>query len=260
MPPRQAFRTPRRRRRPSRGGQQPRHNTIAALARLPTAQLLWANTGYSNKVTGNNERDNNTSPATGCDCIMTGQMPVCDAGAAQVCQGWQHQCYKGNNARVMRATMPALLRQQQCRGAGNDASMCCDCLMTGQTPGCNAGGEAKAMSETGAMTPARGGQRHQCNASGDTSATRASAPVQRGQGQAQFWAVSGLWSTPSDCCGLGWAGRWHKMPSGQQPFQHQPLLLNPSEQHVGCGNHRRGGWGHGGQEKARGKGHKRPQD
>ncbi len=102
--------------------------------------------------------------------------------------------------------------------------------------------------------------RHQHDASSDASATRASTPVQRGQGQAQFWAVSSLWSTSSDCRGLGWAGRRHETPSGQQPFQHQPLPLNPSEQHVGCGNRRRGGCGHGGQEKARGKGHKRPQD
>ncbi len=178
MPPQQACCTTRRRHRLSRGGQQPRHNTIAALARPPMAQLLWANAGYSNKVTGNHERDNDASPATGCDCIMTGQMPVCDAGAAQVCRGWQHQCYKGNNARVTRATMPALHWQQQWHGAGNDASACCDCLMTGQMPGRDAGGKAKVMSKTGAMVPARGGQRHQRNASGDTSATRVSTPVQ----------------------------------------------------------------------------------
>jgi hypothetical protein len=50
------------------------------------------------------------------------------------------------------------------------------------------------------------------------------------------------------------------MPSGQQPFQHQPFPLNPSEQHVGCEGCRCGGCGHGSQEKARGKGHCRPQD
>jgi hypothetical protein len=72
------------------------------------AQLLWANAGYSDKVPGNNERNNDASPAMGCDCVMTGQMPVWDAGAAQVCQGWQHQRYKGKNARVTRATMPAI--------------------------------------------------------------------------------------------------------------------------------------------------------
>jgi hypothetical protein len=215
MPPRRACRTPRRRRRPSRGSRQPRHNTIAALARLPTAQFLWANAGYSNKVMGNDEHDNNASPAMGCNCVMTGQMPVRDAVAAQVCQGWQHQCYKGNNAHVMRATMPVLRRQRQWRGAGNDASACCDCLVTGQTPGRDAGGEAKAMSKTGAMMPARGGQRHQCNASGDAKTTRASTPVQQGQEQAQFWAVSSLWSTPSDRRDLGWTSCRHKMPSSQ---------------------------------------------
>ena len=72
------------------------------------AQLLWANAGYSNKAAGNNERDNKASPAMGCDCVMTGKMPVRDAGTARVCQGWQHQRYKGKNARVTRATMPAI--------------------------------------------------------------------------------------------------------------------------------------------------------
>jgi hypothetical protein len=54
-PPWRACRTPRRRHRLSRGGGQPHHNTIPALARPPTAQLLWANAGYSDKVTGNDE-------------------------------------------------------------------------------------------------------------------------------------------------------------------------------------------------------------
>jgi hypothetical protein len=60
-------------------------NAIAALARPLKAKLLWADTGYSNKATGNNnERDNNASPAMCHDCIMTGQMPLCDAGGDTV--------------------------------------------------------------------------------------------------------------------------------------------------------------------------------
>jgi hypothetical protein len=56
-------------------------NAIAALARLLKEKLLWANAGYSNEATGNNdERDNNASPAMCRDCAMTGQMPLCDAG------------------------------------------------------------------------------------------------------------------------------------------------------------------------------------
>jgi hypothetical protein len=66
---------------------------------------IAANAGYSNKVTGNNEHDNNASPVTCCNYVMTGQMPVCDAGAARLCRGWQHQRYKDKNARVTRETM-----------------------------------------------------------------------------------------------------------------------------------------------------------
>ncbi len=68
-------------------------NTIAALARPSKAKLLWVNAGYSDKATGDDdERDNNASPATCCDCVMTGQMPVCDAEG---------------NASVTRAVTPA---------------------------------------------------------------------------------------------------------------------------------------------------------
>ncbi len=56
-------------------------NAIAAFARPLKAKSLWANAGYSNKATGNDdERNNNTSLATCRDCVMTGQMPVHDAG------------------------------------------------------------------------------------------------------------------------------------------------------------------------------------
>jgi hypothetical protein len=140
--------------------QRPCHNTITALARPPMAQLLWANAGYSDKVTGNDEHNNKASPATDCDCVMTGKMPVCDAGAVRVCRGWQHQCYKGKNIRVTRVTMLALLRQRQWRGAGNDASACCNCFVTGQMPGCDAGGKAKAMRT---KMPAQQGQKCPCN-------------------------------------------------------------------------------------------------
>ncbi len=80
---------------------------IAALARLSKAKLLWANAGYSNGATGNNiEHDNNASPMMCCGCIMTGQMPVHDAGG---------------NAGVLRAATPAGQGQRRPRNEGNNA-------------------------------------------------------------------------------------------------------------------------------------------
>jgi hypothetical protein len=86
---------------------QHQKNTIAASARLLKAKLLWANAGYSDKATGNNDkRDNDASLATCCDCVMTGQMPVCDAGG---------------NRDVTRAVMPAQQGQRRLHNEGNNA-------------------------------------------------------------------------------------------------------------------------------------------
>jgi hypothetical protein len=112
MPPRQVCRIPRGGIGRQGGGQRPRHNTIAALARPPKAKLLWANAGYSNKVTSNDERDNHASLATCCDCVMTRQMPVHDAGgnkgmprvAAPAQHGQRFPRDKGNNAGSMPET------------------------------------------------------------------------------------------------------------------------------------------------------------
>jgi hypothetical protein len=72
---------------------QRKKNAIAASARLLEAKSLWANAGYSNEATGDdNEHNNDTSPAMCRDCVMTGQMPVHDAGS---------------NAGVTRAAMSA---------------------------------------------------------------------------------------------------------------------------------------------------------
>jgi hypothetical protein len=72
------------------------------------AKLLWANAGYSNETTGDNvEHHNNASLMTCHDCVMTGQMPVRDAGG---------------NAGVPRAAMPAQQGQRRLRDKGNDAS------------------------------------------------------------------------------------------------------------------------------------------
>jgi hypothetical protein len=96
---------------------QPRKkNAIAALARPLKAKLLWADAGYSNEATGNDvERDNNASPTTCCDCVMTGQMPVHDAGggmgvsrvATPARHGQRCPRNKGDNAGATLATSTA---------------------------------------------------------------------------------------------------------------------------------------------------------
>ncbi len=86
---------------------QRQKNAIAASARPSKAKVLWADAGYSNEATGNNvERNNDTSPTTCRNCVMTGQMPVCDAGG---------------NRGVSRAAMPAQQGQRCPRDKGNNA-------------------------------------------------------------------------------------------------------------------------------------------
>jgi hypothetical protein len=69
--------------------------------------------------------------------------------ATPALQGQKRPCDEGNNA--------SNCRQQQWRGAGNDASACRDCFVTGKTQGCNAGGKAKVMRT---KMPAQQGQKH----------------------------------------------------------------------------------------------------
>ena len=87
---------------------QHQKNAIAAF--LPDCQrpkLLWADAGYSNKATENDvEHDKDASPRTCCDCVMTGQMPVCDAGG---------------NAGALRVATPAQHGQRHLRNKGNNA-------------------------------------------------------------------------------------------------------------------------------------------
>jgi hypothetical protein len=143
-------------------------NAIAALARPSKAKLLWANAGYSNKATGNDvERDNDASPTMCRNCVMTGQMPVCDAGGNVGVPRWQRQRNMGKDTCTTRGMMPALCQQRQWRDAGNDASACRDCFVTGQTPVCNAGGNAKAMRAT---MPVQRGQKRPRNKGNDAGA------------------------------------------------------------------------------------------
>ncbi len=71
------------------------------------AKLPWADAGYSNKATGDDdERDNDALPVTCCDCVMTRQMPVRDAG-------W--------DAGRPRVATPALKGQRRPRDMGDNA-------------------------------------------------------------------------------------------------------------------------------------------
>jgi hypothetical protein len=150
---------------------QRQKNAIAALARPLKAEPLWADAGYSDEATGNDvECDNDALPTTCRDCVMIGQMPVCDAGGDTGVPRWQCQRDMGKDTHTTRGTMPALRRQRQWRDAGNDASACCDCFVTGQTPVCNAGSNAKATRTT---MPARRGQKHPRDKGNDAGATAA---------------------------------------------------------------------------------------
>jgi hypothetical protein len=177
-------------------------NAIAALARPSKAKLLWANDGYSNEAKGDNvEHHNNASPMTCHDCIMTGQMPVCDAGsnagvprvATPAQQGQKRLHDKGNNAGATpamstarcwqgRQRMPRLLHdwadaslqcwRQHKGNKGNNASATRAKAPTRQGQWCRriAGNNDSAML---VMTPAQCGQGRQHNAGKDTNAASA---------------------------------------------------------------------------------------
>jgi hypothetical protein len=166
------------------------------------AKLLSADAGYSNEAMGNDvEHDNNASPTMCCDCIMTGQMPACDAGsnagvprmATPAQQGQWRPRGKGNNASATLATTMARCWQwcqrvsQLLRGwtdvslrcwqwrkgvKGNNASMTRTKVPTRQGQWCrrNAGNNASAML---VMTLAQCGQGCQHDASKDTNAASA---------------------------------------------------------------------------------------
>jgi hypothetical protein len=140
---------------------QRQKNTIAALARLSKAKLLWAEAGYSNEATGDdNERNNDASLTTCCNSVMIGWVPVYDAGgntgvpraAMPAWQGQRRPCNKGDDAGATPATTMA-----QC---WHDASACRNCVVTRQTQVCNAGSNAKM---TRATMPAQQGQKRPCN-------------------------------------------------------------------------------------------------
>jgi hypothetical protein len=86
---------------------QRQKNAISALARPSKAKSLWANAGYSNKATGDDDECNNdASPAMCRDCIMTGWVPVRDADG---------------NTGVLRAATPVQRGQRRLHDKGNDA-------------------------------------------------------------------------------------------------------------------------------------------
>ncbi len=99
-------------------GHQRNANKMQLLPRLDhrRPKSLRADFRYSNKATSNNvERGNNTSPTTGRNCVMTGQMPVCDAdsnagvprAATPAQQGQRHPRNKGDHAGATLATTRA---------------------------------------------------------------------------------------------------------------------------------------------------------
>jgi hypothetical protein len=155
---------------------QRQKTAIPALARPSKAELLWADAGYSDEAMGDDvERDNEASPTTCRDCVMTGQMPVCDAGSNTGVPRWQRQRNMGKDTRTTRGTMLALRRQRQWRDAGNDASACCNCIVTGQTLVRDAGGNSKAMR---AMMPAQRRQKRPRDKGNDAGATAATMTAQ----------------------------------------------------------------------------------
>jgi hypothetical protein len=143
---------------------QRQKNAIAALARQLKAKLLWADAGYSNQATGNDdERDNNASPATCRNCIMIGWMPVRDAGG---------------NAGVPRATMPARQGQRCPHDEGNDAgampaTMMARCWQWRQ--------HMLRLRRDWADASSQCWQQREGNKGNDASATRTKAPTQQGQ-------------------------------------------------------------------------------
>ncbi len=94
-------------------------------------KLLRADAGYSNEATENDiERNNDASPTTGCNCVMTGQMPVCDAAG---------------NAGVRRAAMPAQQGQRRPRDEGNNAGAMSATTTAQCWQSCNNNGAMLAM-------------------------------------------------------------------------------------------------------------------
>jgi hypothetical protein len=136
-------------------------NAIAALARPSKAKSLWVDAGYSDKATGDNvEHHNNASPTTCRDCVMTGQMPVRDAGG---------------NAGVSRAATPAQQGQRHQRDTGNDAGAMPATSTARCWQGCQ---RLSRLLHDWADTSLQCWQQCKGNKGKDASATRAKAPTQ----------------------------------------------------------------------------------
>jgi hypothetical protein len=105
-----------------------KEKAIAASAGPLKAKLPWTNAVYSDEATGNyDERGIDASPATSRDCVMTGQMPVrdagSDAGATRVTtlaqQGGRCRRNAGSNDGAMLAMTPVCVAKHS---AGKDAN------------------------------------------------------------------------------------------------------------------------------------------
>ncbi len=155
---------------------QRQKNAIAALARPSKAKSLRVDARYSNKATGyDNERNNNASLAMCCNCVMTGQMPVRDAGGnasvtratTPVQQGQRCLCSKGNNA----GTMPATRTEQCWQQRQRMLRLLCGWPDTSLQCWRQCKGDAATM-------PAQQGQRHLWDESNDAGATPATMTAQ----------------------------------------------------------------------------------
>jgi hypothetical protein len=167
---------------------QRQKNAIAALARPSKAKSLWADAGYSNEAMGDDdERDNDASLATCCDCVMIGWVPVCDAGgnagvpreATPARRGQRRSCDKGNNAGAMLATTMARCwqwrqRVSRLRRDWADASLQCWQWRKGD--------KGNNASSTRAKAPTQRGQWRRHNAGNkDNSTMLAMTPAQCGR-------------------------------------------------------------------------------
>jgi hypothetical protein len=92
-------------------------------------------------------------------CAMPAMTPVQYGQGAGPSKAYHHAMMLG------RATKPMAMMISI--ATSSHTLMCCGCVMTGQTPVCDAGSNAGAARVT--TTPVQQGQRHPCNKGNDTS-------------------------------------------------------------------------------------------
>jgi hypothetical protein len=163
-------------------------NRHCCLGQTVEGQIAVGDARYSDEARGDdNEHNNNASPATCRDCVMTGQMPVHDAGGnmgvtratTPVQWGQRRPRNKGNNAGAMPEKLTARcwwwrqrVLQLLCDWA--DASLWCWRQQEGD--------ESNNASVTRAKAATQQRRWRQCNAGNNNSAMLTMTPAQCGQG------------------------------------------------------------------------------